>query len=578
MRKKVALAGLVLLPFLLAAVGYGAQRLAEFAFGQSITYPGPSVEGAAPGPPTTPVAQRVVVVVVDALRDDTSRQMPALERLRQAGADLPSYTGMPSLSLPGYTTLGTGAYPDLSGVLTNWYENPVRVDSLFAQARQAGRRTALVTMSSWETLYGPWVDYVWVASWPEEHDLSQVAQTTEDLGREALRVLREEEVSLLYVHLGETDEVGHAFGGTSPEYLEAAQHVDAQVARIADELDWSRDTLILTADHGMTAGRRTYGGGHGGYEEVCRRVPVVMVGRGIAPGTYPEGGQADIVPTIATLLGLPIPAHNQGHTRLDLLVLDPQGRAEAALALAEQQSSLYRAYLRTLGAADQVDGLTEARAALAGGEYDRAVEQAQEFLDRLDRAVERAESNRLWQERLARLPYLLVPLLLGGLALALWRPRGEIVRPALLALLFFALYLALYAGVRGFTWSFSTIGGLDEEAFFLARTTDAIGVLLLVAVVAGLVWWNRPWKEVIWRSEQTVLVVLWALAVQAGLYLWLYGLFIRWRPPHLGWGFKFYLDMLVLVGVGYAGLLFPWLARGVSRVVRFLKGRRRHTA
>lgn len=562
---------IALIPLLLVALAYGCQQLGFLALDILAGYPGVALGQLPPGPAPDAVARRAVVVVVDALREDTSRQMPTFQALRERGADLPSWAGLPSLSLPGYAVLGTGAYPDVSGVTTNWYEGAVRVDSLLARAKEAGLSTGVVAMGGWDMLYGPWATYVYTGSWSAQgHDYRGIAETTEAIGQEALRLLRETDVRLLYVHFGETDEAGHGYGGDSPEYLEAALHVDAQIAAIAGALDWSQDLLVLTADHGMSdnQGRVSkIGGGHGGGETVARRVPLVLVGRGIVPGTYPDGQQADLVPTAAALLGLPIPAQSQGRTRLDVLVLTAEQRAAAALSLGAQQQGLYDAYLRVLGARPEPGTLAAARAALEAGDISHVPGLVEQELARLDLAFGRAAANRLWMERLLRLPYLLVPLLAAVLAVALFRRRRELLGPLLLAALFLALYWLLYAAVRGHTISFTTIGGLDETIFFLSRTLDAAIVMGIVALVAGVVWRRRPWHEVVWRANLTALTIAWAMLLQMGLFLWLYGLPIVWRLPDLGWGFKFYLDVLAAVGVGYAGLLFPWLALGMAALV-----------
>ena len=563
---------IILIPLLLLGLGYGVQQLSRVAFEQLMAYPGPDLGPLPPGRGTAPVSGRVIVIVVDGLREDTSRQMPAFQALRERGADLPSWTELPSISRPGYTALGTGAYPGFSGVTTNWYDEPVRVDNLLARAQEAGLQTGLVGMDSWDTLYGPWATFVYTAPWSESgHDPQAVAWTTGAIGQEARRLLQEEEAALLYVHFGEADEAGHAYGGTSEGYLEAALHVDAEIAALAEILDWSQDTLILTADHGMTAWQPHSGGGHGGGEVECRRVPLVMVGRGVAPGVYPDGGQADVAPTVAALLGLPIPAHSQGRTRLDVLVLTPEERADKALALGQQQEALYTAYLRALGAPTEADGLGEARAAVDAGEHGAVVGLVWEYLGRLDAAVERAAANRLWYERTLRLPYLLLPLLLAALFVGLYRPRRELLRPFLLTLLFFLLYAGLYWGVRGRTLSFSAIGALSEEAFFLTRTLDAVIVTVVVAAVSGIIWWRRPWEEVVWGANQAILLIAWTFVGQIGLFLWLYGLVMTWRMPDLGWGFKFYLDLLATTGVGYAGFLLPWVALGVSRLILLVR-------
>lgn len=557
---------LILISLLLAALGYGSYTLGNFAFKQFMGYSGPALGALPPGRPTTPISRRVVVVVVDGLREDTSHQMPHFQALRERGADMPSWTEVPSLSLPGYTVLGTGAYPEFSGVTTNWYDGAVRVDSLFARAREAGLPTALVTMGSWEQLYGPWTGSVYTASWSASgHDYLAVAGTTEDIGREALDVLAEQSTGLLYVHFGETDEAGHARGGDSQAYLDAARHIDTQIGAIAAALDWGKDTLILTADHGMTGDLHGTGGGHGGDEPEVRRVPLVLRGRGIAPGAYPEGRQADVVPTVAALLGLPIPAHNQGYTRLDALVLPPEQRAQAALALGEQQEALYSAYLRSLGAAGAVDGLEQARAAMAARRYDEVPGQVREFLTALEETVARTAANRTWQERLVRSPYLLVPALAGLACFLLYRPRRDLVGVLFLSASFYALFWLLYFVLHGHTVSFSSITNVTEAAFFQDRTIDALVSMGIVAVAAGVFYRRRPCLEVVWGGTQSALLIAWAMLVQLGLFLWLYGLTMTWRLPPLGFAFFFYLNLLALVGIGLGGLLFPWLALGVAR-------------
>ena len=90
--------------------------------------------------------------------------------------------------------------------------------------------------------------------------------------------------------------------------------------------------------------------------------------------------------------------------------------------------------------------------------------------------------------------------------------------------------------------------------------------MLIIAVAAGVFYRRRPWQEVAWGAEQVALLIAWAMLMQIGLFAWLYGMVMTWRLPPLGLAFKFYVDILALVGIGLAGLLFPWLALGVSRL------------
>ena len=62
------------------------------------------------------ITRRLVFVLVDALRDDTSLKsevMPNLNALRQQGAWVTMHSRPPSFSEPGYTTLLVGAWPDI---------------------------------------------------------------------------------------------------------------------------------------------------------------------------------------------------------------------------------------------------------------------------------------------------------------------------------------------------------------------------------------------------------------------------------------------------------------------------------
>lgn len=63
-----------------------------------------------------------------------------------------------SLSYPGWTVIGSGAWQSLSGVTTNWFKGPVPVDSVFQEAQRAGLRPVGVGTSGWRKLCGPWFD------------------------------------------------------------------------------------------------------------------------------------------------------------------------------------------------------------------------------------------------------------------------------------------------------------------------------------------------------------------------------------------------------------------------------------
>ena len=77
----------------------------------------------------------VVLVIVDGLREDASRQMTSLDTLREYGSDLTLTAPQPSLSYPNWTTILSGAPQRISGVTTNGFYRRVPVETLLDTAR-----------------------------------------------------------------------------------------------------------------------------------------------------------------------------------------------------------------------------------------------------------------------------------------------------------------------------------------------------------------------------------------------------------------------------------------------------------
>ena len=106
-----------------------------------------------------PVSERVILVIVDALRYDTSMDaevMPILNQLRVQGASAMMHSQTPSYSSPGYSTLLTGAWPYLNdGPIFNLdYEDiyPFSQDNIFSSSKRFGLKTAVSGFNWFEKL------------------------------------------------------------------------------------------------------------------------------------------------------------------------------------------------------------------------------------------------------------------------------------------------------------------------------------------------------------------------------------------------------------------------------------------
>ena len=294
-------------------------------------------------PHTRALARRVVVVIVDGLRWDASRQMKYVSTLRAAGVDGHARSHYPTWSRPNYVSILTGVPPQASGVRTNRHYTPVSLDTLMDRARAAGLRSASTADGSpLPALFLRPVDPaqtdaidavdIDVMLDTEDEDLPPMPELElrspftdgrytpwpgglVDAVRAQLVVGYEFQVLLISM----VDAAGHAEGAASDEYAAAVQVADRTLARLLPAVDLTRDTIVITADHGHTGP-----GGHGGLEPEVLDVPLIVVGAGVRVGATPTAARLiDIAPTVAALLGIPAPGHGLGRTLTELLALTP---------------------------------------------------------------------------------------------------------------------------------------------------------------------------------------------------------------------------------------------------------------
>ena len=550
---------------LLAFAQFGALPIIEHTWNQVVDYQSPYTLPLSPGQGGAAATNQVVLVVVDGLRDDVSRALPVLNGLRARGADLTLRTGQPSLSYPTWTTIGSGAWQETDGVTTNWYSKAVAVDTILARARAAGLSTAIAGTKGWDQLFAGQYDKGLLVHWQGE--------TTDDIILAgALQILKEDKPNLMIVHFDSVDEFGHQHGGASADYRRVALAVDGRIGELVTALDLGSAVLAVTADHGHIDS-----GGHGGPEAVVTTVPFVITGKGIGAGVYLPARQVDIAPTLAVLLGVAIPAHNQGQPLWDVLGLPQSLKAARAVDVATQVDGYYGAYARQIGVPAFDDrGLATARAALGANDFTTAFRASVDLSTSLASQAGAARSARLWRERLARTPLALILLLpfAGWLYLA-WRRGWDMRLPLLCAALYFVVYnLLFFAG--GNSFSLSAFNSEDQlPAFFTQRGVDALIALLAAGVLAGVLSYRRdPFGSAL-AAVNTLFLVALGLALQIILFFWLWNLTFAWYLPDLVLGFKYYLDMIQTtafypkVYLPVAAIL-PLLALGLRAVVRLL--------
>jgi hypothetical protein len=366
------------------------------------------------------LAHRVVLVIADGLRLDTSRGLPFLDRLRARGVDGAAVAPWPTLSRPNQVSILAGVEPRWSGVRNNQWSGQLGLDSLPARVEAAGMRVGFAADQRSEIR-------LFERTWERELPRSVAARSEE----------------LLVIVPSAIDGAGHRGGGASEDYLEAARAVDRELVSMLD-LDLSRDAIVIVADHGHTER-----GGHGGIELEVTQVPLVLAGAGTRAGAVVRGASlTDVAPTIAALLGIPAPVHATGRTLVEALaVSDRDDRPGSPVPTPD--AGVPGSERRTPATSDARELGSEPRGRLGGSTPD-ARELGSERRDRIGGALSTTEARELAgvdAERRARLAVALAAIeereLAAVAATRAWRiPCGALV----LALVVAALVVAQRRG------------------------------------------------------------------------------------------------------------------------------------
>ncbi len=540
-------------------LSYGAYTLASYSWDQVVSYESPytsmsgaDFSGVRPSL-TEPIpgaeSRRVVMVLIDGLRDDASRTMASVSALRARGADVRLTVPQPSLSYPTWTTIMTGAPQQISGVTTNWFEGPVSVETLLDVAAASGRTVAVA---------GPQdLDDMFRAS--EVATASALEEWSEDEYRSGAIV--DDALALdaqlggadfLFVLLPDVDNAGHDFGGASAEYADVVAKVDADLGRLIEGTDDGETVYVVLPDHGHIDT-----GGHGGWEDPVIHTFAAFAGPGVAETTA-DAHLSDIAPTVAVLAGMQAPLQATG-TAIDAVLADGNGSSRDAEFV--RSAGITLSYVRkVLGDEGVIDIGTIASPA-----------------DLQDLRAD-ADNERLTEERAARMPVLIgilvgVAVLLLAIGITSWR---ALVASVAGTATYVAIYNALFFVAHRLNWSLSAF---NEEtmidAFFNQRMLEAAVAGLLACVVAALVYvalrraprgpqhgYAAEWLAL---GGATVLLAQAALLVQVGIFLWQWGAQVAWILPDMRDAFKYDLDLIQLTALGAAAVLGPIVTLLVGR-------------
>lgn len=491
---------------------------------------------------TAALSERVIIVLIDGLRLDTSLEadvMPTLGQLRSQGASSVMRSHAPSYSEPGYSTIITGAWPEINDgpVFNIEYEDipTITQETMFSVLHRAGLKTAISAYYWFEKLINQEdVDLSFYTPGDDREADAEVMQA-------AMRMLDPVEANLVFIHLDQVDYAGHHEGGVNQNWEAAAARCDHYLQQIIQQADLSTDTLLVFSDHG-----HVNQGGHGGTEQVVTTEPFVMAGAGVIPGEYESMNMVDIAPTVAFLLGSDLPSSTQGTVLMEMLAIETEDRSALEAAVTRQQTNLVQEYAKAIGIEQKSDELNAAK----------NISDFQDLMTQL-------RSTRLSRERLPRL-IITGMYIASAISLAVIFWRKELLLSILGAFLYMIIFTLVYLFGFAKTFSFSTVSG----PMGLIISTAAVCAIALIPVWLLYMIMTRRLKSSATQPGMSTItliaVLIGVLLIPVMLHFGVNGLVLNWTMPQ--WDLLF-LALLCLVQV-LVIVVLGLLLGGVSALIR----------
>ncbi|KAF2772275.1 hypothetical protein EJ03DRAFT_324701 [Teratosphaeria nubilosa] len=284
---------------------------------------------------------RAIVIIVDALRYDftvpfqakpgdeephhfhnalpvlyeTALQQPRHAFLRPFIADPPTTT------LQRLKGLTTGTLPTFIDAGSNFAGTAIDEDNLVEQLFKADKKVVHLGDDTWHSLFPGYFE----PNLTKPYDSFNVwdLHTVDNGVNEHLFPLLEPNMhgrwDVIVGHYLGVDHAGHRYGPDHPAMTDKLKQMDDVFRRIIEKLD-DKTLLVAMGDHGMDVK-----GDHGGESDDEVQAALWMYSKKGTFGRHPNKpkeppltakerpvGQIDLVPTLAFLLGMPVPFNNLG--------------------------------------------------------------------------------------------------------------------------------------------------------------------------------------------------------------------------------------------------------------------------
>uniref|UniRef100_A0A182PJZ5 Uncharacterized protein n=1 Tax=Anopheles epiroticus TaxID=199890 RepID=A0A182PJZ5_9DIPT len=319
-----------------------------------------------------PPKARVILLVIDALRYDFGlydpenahpaayeNKLPILSELLRKYPDhsrrLKFVADPPTTTLQRLKGITTGSLPTFIDIGSNFASPEINEDNLIDQVVRANRTTVFLGDSTWTELFPGRFTREYPLPSFNIYDLDTVDSAIE---RQLPREMDRGDWDLIVAHFLGVDHCGHRYGPSHDEMRRKLTEMNEVIRNITEQMT-DGTTLLVIGDHGMT---KT--GDHGGEteDEVEALLFAYSKGSPLLPRAYDGQGetmqQIDLVPTLATMLGVSIPYSNLGQIMFQLLPdvrVDSFLRYQLALVHLWQNARQVQNYFQQYGEPRTVD-------------------------------------------------------------------------------------------------------------------------------------------------------------------------------------------------------------------------------
>ncbi|PLN79213.1 alkaline phosphatase-like protein [Aspergillus taichungensis] len=301
------------------------------------------------------IFDKVIFMVVDALRSDfvysSNSGFLFTQSLIRHGNALPftAYASSPTVTMPRLKAMTTGSVPSFLDVILNIAESDTsstlaHQDTWLAQLKRRGDRLVMYGDDTWLKLFPGMFDR---ADGTSSFFVSDFTEVDNNVTRHIGDELLQDDWSAFIIHYLGLDHIGHKSGPQSPHMIPKQHEMDSVVSKVylalEEEKHLESTLFVLCGDHGMNDA-----GNHGG-SSVGETSPALLF---ISPKFQLKGAhsqspiepthdlqyyqtveQPDITPTLASLLGLPIPLNSLGVVIPELLMMWDHGHERTKILL-----------------------------------------------------------------------------------------------------------------------------------------------------------------------------------------------------------------------------------------------------